>query len=101
MAGRFRKVEVRDNWGHLSYTFSNGETFKPTHGQRVYVKFPDGRVEPLPVKVKPLTHTVSDMGHDYVAKTEAYVLDAELHGVPVEISVTKVLIHDTLLPDQA
>lgn len=87
----YRKITVSDQWGHLAYSIGS-DHFKPTDGEKFWVKFPDGHCEELKVSVEHKTQVIPDMGHDYVAKTYVYHFVTEHHGVLVKIPVTLVRV---------
>lgn len=96
----FYKVMALDDWGVVNYwlggslssagTASNRDqdpAMRLKNGDKVKVKWPDGKVSNEVVNIREYTNTVYDMGHQYDVKAEFGFLKSKVRGMAVEIDI--------------
>lgn len=88
---RFRKVTLRDNWGHVTYWAGETEV-KYEDNEKIDIQWKDGTVETVKILKHVKTVSVSDMGHDYIAKSPRYMFETKVHGTPVYLDLHHVKV---------
>ena len=88
----YKKVEVTDNWGNLTYRIGKNEI----SGYKKVVRFlyPDGTENKGTVEVFDYSGSYSDMGHIYGYTTKKHTFLAYIHGMKVKLGWDDIKIHE-------
>ena len=80
----FTKLQLKNNWEHLSYRTEDGEEVSVTDGP-LRVQWPDGTVSTETVVLESYRTTYQDMHHTYTASGDLPVIEFDHHGVKARL----------------
>jgi hypothetical protein len=96
----FYTVMALDDWGYVQYFLGGSLSSSGTasnrdqdpamllkNGDKVKVKWPDGKVSNEIVCIRKYDNTVHDMGHKYTVEAEFGFVKAKVRGTAVEIDI--------------
>lgn len=74
------EVSEIDDWGYIK-TRVAGQDFAIPKSGKILLRFPDGHVDDLPVKLVNHMQIVNDMGHSYEVNSTVPQICLDYHGV--------------------